>query len=259
MITHGDCLAYLDTLDDNSVDLVIADPPYFEVASEDWDHQWASESEYLHWCQLWSLQCCRVLKPNRCYYVWGTTKSDTFLRYKLDVINRIPEMVYQNWIVWAYDWGGRTKKTWPRKHEDLLMYSKGPEFPFYTDVIRVPYKVKKNVRRGVEQNPLGKVPTDVWTKNNHTTSHEYVDWHPTQKPLELLERIIKAHTRPGDTVLDIFSGSGSTAIACDNTSREFKGMRESRLDYWQKSCQRRRVWNPAVSDGAIRLSFQCTR
>jgi len=166
-----------------------------------------------------------------------TTKHDTFLRYKLDVLNNTSGAHYQNWIIWAYDWGGRTKKKFPRKHEDILMYSKGEEFAFYPDEIRIPYKMKKNVRAGAQNNPLGKVPTDVWFKNNHTTSKEYAGWHSTQKPIALLERIIKAHTQPGETVLDCFSGSGSTMIAASNTNRSFVGC-EFDEEYYNKSLER---------------------
>ncbi len=177
------------------------------------------------------------MKPETCFYVWGTTKTDTFLKYKLNTLNEIPGAVYQNWIIWAYDWGGRTKKKFPRKHEDILMYSKGKEFPFYSDDIRVPYKMAKNVRSGASNNPLGKIPTDVWTKNNHTTSKEYAGWHSTQKPIALLERIIKAHTKPGDVVVDCFSGAGSTMIACNNLGRDFKGC-EFDKEYVDKSLER---------------------
>jgi DNA modification methylase len=178
-----------------------------------------------------------VLKPNRCLYVWGTTKSDTFLRYKLDILNSFSDLVYQNWIIWSYDWGGRTKKTFARKHEDLLMYSKGDSFLFNSDDIRIPYKMKANVRKGVQQNELGKIPTDVWQKNNHTTSKEYVNWHPTQKPLELLQRIIRANTNKNDVVLDIFNGSGSTTIAAINEGRRFIGC-ELDKEYYDKSLVR---------------------
>jgi DNA modification methylase len=117
------------------------------------------------------------------------------------------------------------------------MYSKGKEFPFYSDDIRVPYKMAKNVRSGASNNPLGKIPTDVWTKNNHTTSKEYAGWHSTQKPIALLERIIKAHTKPGDVVVDCFSGAGSTMIACNNLGRDFKGC-EFDKEYVDKSLER---------------------
>ena len=118
------------------------------------------------------------------------------------------------------------------------MYSKGKEFVFNADEVRIPYKMKKNVRAGAQNNPLGKVPTDVWEQNNHTTSKEYCDWHKTQKPVALLQRIIRANTHRGDLVLDIFSGSGSTAIACDREGRKFVGCDQSR-DYVERSRLRR--------------------
>ncbi len=236
-LKNTDCIKLLKSLPDNSVDMVCVDPPYFQIVKNDWDNQWKSEEEYLDWCREWTTECFRVLKPNRCFYVWGTTKTDTFLKYKLEVLNKIEGSCYQNWIIWHYDWGGRTKKTFARKHEDLLMYSKGKEFLFNADDVRIPYAMKKNVRKGATNNPKGKIPTDVWQKNNHTTSKEYAGWHPTQKPLVLLERIIKANTNPEDIVLDCFSGSGSTMIAAKRTNRSFIG---TELDekYYEKSIER---------------------
>ena len=236
-LVKEDCFKFLAALPDESVDLAVIDPPYFEIIDEKWDNQWANENDYLDWCRKWTMEADRVLKPGGCIYVWGTTKTDTFLRYKLEVINKVPGFHYQNWLIWAYDWGGRTKKTFPRKHEDVLMYSKGKDFLFNADDIRVPYKMAKNIRQGATNNPLGKIPTDVWTKNNHTTSKEYVGWHPTQKPIELLERIIKANTNPGDTVLDFFAGTASTLVAAANTKRSFVGC-ESDPAYYQLSLQR---------------------
>ena len=106
------------------------------------------------------------------------------------------------------------------------MYSKGPDVRWYPESIEVPRKLKKNMRTG-EDFKSGKVPTDVWEQNNHTTSREYCGWHPTQKPISLLERMILAHTLPGDTVLDPFSGSGSTAAAALRNGRNFIGSEAS--------------------------------
>ena len=236
-LRNCDCLDLLKSLDNESVDLIIADPPYFQVSKEWWDNQWMNETDYLDWCKEWTMEAARVLRMGRCLYVWGTTKTDTFLRYKLNVLNHAPDMAYQGWLIWGYDWGGRTKKTFPRKHEDLLMYSKGEHFLFNADPIRVPYKMKQNVRGTASNNPLGKVPTDVWFKNNHTTSKEYAGWHSTQKPIALLERIVKANTNPGDTVLDFFCGAGSTAVAALRNGRQFIGC-ELDPTYYQKSLQR---------------------
>ena len=236
MLKRADCMEFLSSVPSESVDLVVVDPPYYEVANENWDKQWSSEQKYLDWCFDWTQECLRVLKPNKCFYVWGTTKTNTFLRYKL-MIEEHFIINYQNWIIWSYDWGGRTKKTFPRKHEDLLMYSKGATFPFYADAVRVPYKVKTNVNAARSNNPNGKVPTDVWEKNNHTMSKEYIAWHPTQKPISILERIIKANTLPNETVLDCFSGSGSTMLAANNTGRNFIGCEKDQM-YFEESIKR---------------------
>ena len=280
---NKDCLEFLKSLDDESVDLAILDPPYFEIIKDDWDNQWNSEQEYLDWCMEWTKETFRVLKPGRCLYVWGTTKHDTFLRYKLDVLNKIDGAHYQNWIIWHYDWGGRTKKNFARKHEDLLMYSKGKDFLFNADDVLEERAVKTNMalqrkmnllKKKIDNKPFnekdekswktyrfdklqpiyypiklqelqsknekfekGKIPTDVWKKNNHTTSKEYAGWHPTQKPVALLERIIKANSNEGDVVLDVFNGSASTTIACNKTNRTFWGC-EFDKEYYEKSLQR---------------------
>lgn len=286
IIYKQDCIEMLKSLDDESVDIAVLDPPYFEIVKDDWDNQWKSEQEYLDWCAEWTKETIRVLKPNKPLYVWGTTKTDTFLRYKLDVLNEQKELKYQNWIIWAYDWGGRTKKKFPRKHEDILVYSKGKDMDFFADQVLVERTVKKNMNIERKINLLnkhilqpdvekwsekdihswkkynydsktpdeltaelvkwqsksldfakGKIPTDVWTKNNHTTSKEYAGWHPTQKPISLLQRIIKGHTKEGDVVLDCFSGSGSTMIAAANCNRNFVGAEFSE-EYCKKSLDR---------------------
>ena len=116
------------------------------------------------------------------------------------------------------------------------MYSKGEEFRFYPKRILIDRKMPSNIRTNMAH-IRGKVPTDVWEMNNHTMSAEYVGWHPTQKPLELLKRIIRAHTNYNDVVLDCFSGSGSTMIACKQINRRFMGC-EISTDYYRRSLRR---------------------
>ena len=77
-LKHADCLEYLKTLKDKSVDLVVVDPPYFEIVRDDWDNQWASEQEYLNWCKEWTEECFRVMKDDTCFYVWGTQNLTRF-------------------------------------------------------------------------------------------------------------------------------------------------------------------------------------
>jgi DNA modification methylase len=238
MIRNLDCLEFLKGVPDNSIDLVLNDPPYFigYDGGKGWDSQWSSEDEYLDWCREWSQECARVLKPNRMMVVWGTLKTDTFLRYKLEILNKIPDFHGQNEIIWSYNWGGRTKSNFARKHEYAWCYSKGKDFLFNGDDVRIERKLKKNIRTGVNFEK-GTIPTSVWEKNNHTTSKDFCGWHPTTKNIYLLQRIIKAYTNPGDTVLDCFSGSGSTAIACLESGRDFSGC-EMDADYYEKSLKR---------------------
>ena len=229
-ITKKDCLKYLETVEDNSIDLVITDPPYFIGfdGGEGWDKQWKTERDYLKWCNQWTNHLVRVLKPNRMMIVWGTLKTDTFLKYKL-LLSLFDELRSQNEIVWSYNWGGRTKNNFARKHEYAWCYSKGDKFLFNDSDIRVERKVKKNLRTG-KNHTQGTIPTCVWEKNNHTTSKDHCGWHPTTKNLEILQRMIKAYSNENDTILDIFMGSGSTAIACKLTNRNYIGC-ESNNNY----------------------------
>lgn len=244
-LSNTDCLDLLRETPSESIDLIVTDPPYYigYDGGKGWDSKWKSESEYLEWCKSWTTELVRVLKPNRMMCIFGTLKTDTFLRYKLDILNSFNEMNGQDEIIWSYNWGGRTKTNFARKHEYCWCYSKGGKFLFNGDAVRIPYRMKTNVRATASNNPLGTIPTCVWEKNNHTSSKEYVNWHPTQKPLMILERLIHAYSNPGDTVMDIFSGSGSTMISSARTGRSFIG---SELDpeYVQRSLERMNVLVP---------------
>ena len=161
MIQNKDCLEYLMSLEDNSVDLVLTDPPYFIGfdGGKGWDSQWDSEAQYLSWCEKWTVECIRVLKPNRMLIVWGTLKTNTFLKYKL-LFDAYTDVVGQNEIIWSYNWGGRSKDNFARKHEYAWCFSKGKEFLFNDDDIRVERKVKKNLRTGQDY-AQGTIPTCI--------------------------------------------------------------------------------------------------
>ena len=237
MIECKDCLEFLGQLKDDSVDLVLTDPPYFIGfdGGKGWDKQWKSEEEYLSWCDVWTRECVRVLKPGRMLIVWGTLKTETFLRYKLQT-SAIDPLVPQNEIIWSYNWGGRSKANFARKHEYAWCWSKGETFIFNDADIRVERKVKKDLRTG-KAHTQGTIPTCVWEKNNHTTSKDFCGWHPTTKNLEILERIVRAYTNEGDTVLDIFLGSGSTVIASERSCRKCIGC-EKDQEYFYKLLDR---------------------
>ena len=236
-ITNKDCLKYLKTIPDNSVDLILTDPPYFIGfdGGKGWDSKWKNDREYIQWCISWTKECIRVLKDERMLVVWGTLKTEAFLLYKL-ALNRMQPLVSQNEIIWSYNWGGRSKDNFARKHEYAWCYSKGKKFLFNGDDVRVDRKVTKNLRSG-KNYTKGTIPTCVWEKNNHTTSVDYCGWHPTTKNIEILERIIRAYSNENDLVLDIFMGSGSTAIACKLSNRDYIGC-ELDSDYITKARKR---------------------
>jgi len=128
---------------------------------------------------------------------------------------------FLNEIIWAYDYGGRSKKKWPAKHDNLLVYVKDPNhYTFnYEDIDRIPYMAPGLV--GPEKAARGKVPTDTWWHTIVTTNGKEKTGYPTQKPLGILNRIIKASSNPGDLVLDFFAGSGTTGVSCLRLDRKF--------------------------------------
>lgn len=237
-----DCLGFLSSLPDESVGLIIADPPYnigFD-GGRGWDKR-RPEAEWVEWCLSWTKECARVLMPGRMLVVWGTLKdSNQFMKYKIavdDDATLSALLVPENEIVWSYNWGGRSKRNFARKHEYAWCWRRaGEELLFHADDVRVARKMKINPRNG-KRYEKGTIPTCVWEKNNHTTSADFCGWHPTTKNIELLQRMIRAWSNEGDLVVDPFSGSGSTAIAALREGRRFSGC-EIDEDYVRKSLER---------------------
>jgi len=128
---------------------------------------------------------------------------------------------FRNEIIWAYDYGGKPRDRWPAKHDNLLWYSRSAtDYTFNYDAIdRVPYMAPSLV--GPEKAARGKIPTDVWWITVVPTNSREKTGYPTQKPLKLLERIVRVHSNPGDLVLDFFAGSGTTGQAAANLGRRF--------------------------------------
>lgn len=128
---------------------------------------------------------------------------------------------FRNEIIWAYDFGGRSKRWWPAKHDSILWYVLDPKhYVFQFDEMdRIPYMAPGLV--GKEKAARGKTPTDVWWHTIVPTAGKEKTGYPTQKPLGVLERIIKVHSEPGDVVLDFFAGSGTTGEAAARNDRGF--------------------------------------
>ncbi len=128
---------------------------------------------------------------------------------------------FLNEIIWAYDYGARSKSKWPAKHDNILVYVKNPDRYYFnsTEVDREPYMAPGLVTP--EKAALGKLPTDVWWHTIVSPTGKEKTGYPTQKPMGILRRIIQASSEPGDWVLDFFAGSGTTGAAAQQLNRRF--------------------------------------
>jgi site-specific DNA-methyltransferase (adenine-specific) len=165
------------------------------------------------------LEAKRVLAPTGSFFFHIDYREVHYCKVLLDDIFGRDHFI--NEIVWAYDYGGRPKDRWPAKHDNILWYVMDPEhYTFNYDAIdRIPYMAPGLV--GPEKAARGKTPTDVWWHTIVPTNGRERTGYPTQKPLGIVERIVKVHTRPGDVVLDFFAGSGTLGEAAARLGRSF--------------------------------------
>lgn len=152
---------------------------------------------------------------------------------------------FMNEIIWAYDYGGRSKSRWPAKHDTILWYALDPSrYVFNYDAIdRIPYMAPGLVSK--EKAARGKTPTDVWWHTIVPTQGREKTGYPTQKPLGILNRIVKVHTNPGDVVLDYFAGSGSVGEAAALHDRGFVLVDEN-PEAVRVMQERLASWEPAI-------------
>jgi site-specific DNA-methyltransferase (adenine-specific) len=226
----GDGLAWLTTLDDASVDLVFADPPY-NLGRERWDTI-GTTSAYVEWSRSWITQAARTLRPSGSMFICG------FSELLADVkVVASPLFATCRWLVWHYRNKANLGRDWGRSHESIL-HLRGSRFVLDVDAARVPYNSHtlrypahpqaKSSRYGRKHyvwrpNPLGAKPRDVIEIPTLTNGMREKTPHPTQKPLELVRRLVAAASRPGDLVVDPFAGSGTTFVACEALGRRWLG------------------------------------
>lgn len=227
-IIHGDALEALKTLPDNSVDLIFADPPY-NIGKNFNGHieKWKTEEAYLEWCYEWLDLCIQKLKPNGSFYVMTATQFmpffDIYLRKKLHILSR---------IVWYYDSSGvQAKKYYGSMYEPILFCVKDKNnYTFNSNEILVEAKTGAKRKLIDYRKPVPtvysseKVPGNVWEFPRVRYRMEEYENHPTQKPIALLERIIKASSNEGDLVLDPFSGTFTTCFVAKELGRKSIGI-----------------------------------
>lgn len=214
-IKCGDAISLLKELPDNSINLIVADPPYNLGKDYGNNHDLKGFDDYLEFTRQWTSEAKRVLKDDGSIYVFMGVR---FISYLYDILDREQELFFNSWVVWHYTQGlGKTKGFSPR-HDDILVFNKTKNFKFNLDDVRVPqkyYRARNNMR--------GANPGDVWKFSHVHYSNPNRQNHPTQKPEGLIERMILASSDKGDTVLDPFSGSGTTLRVCRQLERKGVG------------------------------------
>jgi site-specific DNA-methyltransferase (adenine-specific) len=165
------------------------------------------------------LEARRVLAPTGSLFFHIDYREVHYCKVMLDEI--FGRDCFQNEIVWAYDYGARATKRWPAKHDNILWYTRDPERYTFNlgESDRIPYMAPGLV--GAEKAARGKTPTDVWWHTIVPTNGKEKTGYATQKPLGILERIVRVHSNPGDLVLDFFAGSGTTGEAAAKNGRVF--------------------------------------
>jgi site-specific DNA-methyltransferase (adenine-specific) len=227
-IIWGDAVEALKALPDNSVDLIFADPPY-NIGKSFNGHieKWKTEESYLEWCYQWLSLCIKKLKENGSFYVMTATQFmpffDMYLRKRLHILSR---------IIWSYDSSGvQAKKYYGSMYEPILFCVKDKNnYTFNTNDILVEAKTGAKRKLIDYRKPVPavysseKVPGNVWNIPRVRYRMDEYENHPTQKPVALLERIIKASSNEGDSVLDPFSGTFTTCYVAKGLGRNTVGI-----------------------------------
>ena len=243
----NDNLSVLQTMTSGLVDLIYIDPPFNTgkvqgrtqiktVRSENGDRvgfqgqryetvKVGTKSysdlfdDYLAFLEPRLREAYRVLTPNGSLYFHIDYREVHYCKILLDQI--FGRDCFLNEIIWAYDYGARTKTKWPAKHDNILVYVKDPEnYIFnYDEIERIPYMAPGLV--GPEKAARGKTPTDTWWHTIVPTNGKEKTGYPTQKPLGILRRIVQASSPRDGLVLDFFAGSGTTGAACLELNRRF--------------------------------------
>ncbi len=246
-IYFADNLTVLQGLEDASIDLIYIDPPFNTgkvqsrtqiktVRSVNGDRIGFQGKryrtiplgtisfsdifdDYLAFLEPRLREAHRVLAPHGSLYFHVDYREVHYCKVLLDTI--FGRDCFLNEIIWAYDYGGRPRRRWPPKHDNILLYVKDPERYLFNEeeIERIPYMAPGLV--GPEKAARGKLPTDVWWHTIVPTNGKERTGYPTQKPLGILKRIVQASSRPGDLVLDFFAGSGTTGAACLLLGRRF--------------------------------------
>jgi site-specific DNA-methyltransferase (adenine-specific) len=244
---NEDCLLALKDIKDKSIDLIFADAPYNigKDFGNDSD-KWKDYKEYLKWCYNWIDECFRILKDNGTFYIMTSTQYmpylDVYVSENYNVVNR---------IVWTYDSSGvQAKNKFGSLYEPIIMCTKTSKSKYTFNAEDIMVEAKTGSERKLidyRKNPpqpynTRKVPGNVWNMNRVRFRMAEYQNHPTQKPEELLKRIILASSNKDDVVLDPFSGSFTTCKVALDLGRKCIGI-ELNPEYFENGLKRCKILN----------------
>ena len=241
---NRDCIAGLKKLDDGLVDLAFADPPFNIGYDYDVYEDALDGEKYLAWSRDWTAEVVRVLKPEGTFWL---AIGDEYAAELKVMLQRDHGLCCRSWVVWYYTFGVNCKNKFSRSHAHLFHMLKDPKsFTFNADAIRVP-SARQMVYGDKRANPKGRLPDDTWILRPQDlpdgfgsdedtwyfprvcgTFKERAGFHGCQMPEQLLGRIIRACSNPGDLVLDPFAGSGTTLATAKKLGRRFLGFELSK-------------------------------
>jgi len=241
---NQDCIAGMQALHEGVVDLAFADPPFNIGYEYDVYEDQLAADEYLNWTRQWGSALVRALTPNGTF--WLAIGDDFAAELKM-IFQRELGLTCRSWVIWYYTFGVNCKKKFSRSHTHLFHFVKNPrEFTFNADNIRVP-SARQLVYADSRADDKGRLPDDTWILRPqdletgfHSTEDtwyfprvcgtfkERAGWHGCQMPEQLLGRIIKACSNPGELVLDPFGGSGTTLAVAKKLGRKFIGFELSK-------------------------------
>lgn len=244
-IYNEDCIEFMTKLSNDTIDLIIADPPY-NIGIDKWDNI----KDYLNWSKLWITEAFRILKPNGSLYIWGTTKNNDFIKIKLWIDEKFIDYNFKNWVIWCHEsMRQRTPQDrYLHKHEDLLFYAGNkntfnPQRDLPTEKGLSRWKGKydenyyvkwENMTPSMKQERkhgfyLGSVAKSWWSerlgggKTNNGGDYRQTQnvYHSTTKTSFVSDRIVKSSSNENNLVYIPFAGSGTEIESCINNNRNW--------------------------------------
>lgn len=240
----GDALEILPALQANTVQSIIADPPYFQVLlDEAWDNTWKSSDDYLEWTLKWVRECKRVLRTDGLLYVFGQLgKREHVWLHTCSLLAK--EMQFHDMIIWdrAVGYNERSDSFTPQYEMILVLRHSANSKPYFNkDAVRLGYdedkiqtylkdKRYKDMEARERHLRKGKYATNILRVPSLKGSSKEKIGHPSQKPIALIKQLVAASSRKGDLILDPFLGSGTTATVAQELGRRWIGIEVNR-DY----------------------------